>query len=124
MEENLLKQYADSNDLSVTRTSKGVYYQIHKKGKGATGKYGTALCAHYTGKLLNGKVFDSSYERGAPLKFRIGEMIPGWNEVLQQVPNGSKLTLLIPSHLAYGEYGFPPLIPPNSPLIFEVELIM
>jgi FKBP-type peptidyl-prolyl cis-trans isomerase FklB len=78
---------------------------------------------HYHGTLLDGKVFDSSVDRGQPATFPVGGVIPGWVEALQLMPVGSKWKLFIPSKLAYGEHGAGGSIGPNSTLIFEVELL-
>ena len=75
------------------------------------------------GSLLNGRVFDSSLARREPATFRIGQVIEGWNEALQTMKKGEKRTLIIPPELGYGEYGYPGVIPPNSYLIFNVELL-
>ena len=72
---------------------------------------------------MNGIVFDSSIARNEPATFRIGEVIEGWNEALESMTKGEKRTLIIPPELGYGEYGYPGVIPPNSYLVFEVELL-
>ena len=81
------------------------------------------MTVHYEGRLLDGTVFDSSYERKEPVTFKVTDVIPGWVEGLQLMNEGSKYTLYIPSTLAYGETGAPPSIPPNATLTFDVELI-
>ena len=84
---------------------------------------GQTVTVHYEGKLLDGKVFDSSRQRGTPASFQIGTVIEGWNEALQTMTTGEERTLIIPPELGYGENGFPGVIPPNANLIFTVELI-
>jgi FKBP-type peptidyl-prolyl cis-trans isomerase len=78
---------------------------------------------HYTGKLIDGKVFDSSVERGKPVEFKLNGVIPGWTEGLQFIGEGGKIILYIPSDLSYGKNGAGQAIPPNATLIFEVELL-
>lgn len=85
--------------------------------------YGTSVTVHYSGKLLNGVEFDSSYKKNNPTVFSIGQVIEGWNEALLTMKKGEKRVLIIPPELGYGKKGYPGVIPPNSFLIFEVELI-
>ena len=108
----------------VSTTPSGLQYEVVTPGK-ADGKKPTATSkvkVHYSGTLINGKKFDSSYDRNEPTEFELNRVIPGWTEGLQLIKEGGKATLYIPAKLAYGEQGVPG-IPPNSPLIFDVELI-
>jgi len=107
----------------VTTTASGLQYEIIKKGEGAKPGKGDSVRVHYHGTLVDGTVFDSSVERGEPVEFGVGEVIPGWTEALQLMPVGSKWKLFIPSKLAYGERGVSEDIGPNSTLVFEVELL-
>ncbi|MDY5930587.1 MAG: peptidylprolyl isomerase [Candidatus Ornithospirochaeta sp.] len=109
---------------NAVKTKTGLRYVVEKEGSGdRSPKYGQAVTVHYHGTLLNGKIFDSSILRKEPASFRIGQVIEGWNEALQTMKKGEKRTLIIPPELGYGEYGYPGVIPPNSYLIFEVELL-
>lgn len=94
-------------------------------GKGAAAKTGDTVKVHYTGTLLSGKKFDSSLDRNEPFQFKLGagEVIKGWDEGVVGMQVGGKRKLTIPSDLAYGKRGSPPKIPPNAPLVFEVELV-
>ena len=94
-----------------------------KEGEGASPTAEDTVAVHYTGKLTNGEVFDSSVERGQPAKFPVGRVIQGWQMALQKMKVGSKWMLYIPPELAYGENGSPPKIGPNEVLVFEVELL-
>ncbi len=106
------------------KTDSGLHYVIVKEGDGkGSPKPGQSITCHYKGTFLDGKTFDSSYDRGEPLSFQIGQVIEGWNEALQLMSKGEKRILLIPSYLAYGDRGAGGVIPPNTPLIFEVELL-
>ncbi len=107
----------------VTTTASGLQYEIIKAGTGPKPKAEDEVKCHYKGTLLNGKVFDSSIERGEPATFPVNRVIPGWTEALQLMPVGSKWKLYIPASLAYGERGAGQDIKPNSTLIFEVELL-
>jgi FKBP-type peptidyl-prolyl cis-trans isomerase len=101
----------------------GLQYEIIKAGTGPKPKAEDQVKCHYKGSLLNGKVFDSSVERGEPATFPVNRVIPGWTEALQLMPVGSKWKLYIPAALAYGERGAGQDIKPNSTLVFEVELL-
>ncbi|WP_025843178.1 FKBP-type peptidyl-prolyl cis-trans isomerase [Porphyromonas gingivicanis] len=107
----------------VQTTNSGLQYKIIKKGKGIKPTVEDTVMVHYRGKLLDGTVFDSSYERGEPIKFNPLQVIPGWTEGLCLLPKGTKAELYIPHNLAYGERGAGRNIPPFSALIFEIEMI-
>lgn len=101
--------------------------QIEKltAGSGASPKKGDRVTVHYTGWLTTGEKFDSSVDRGEPLRFvlGVGQVIAGWDQGVAQMKIGDKVRLTIPSELAYGADGYPGAIPPNATLIFEVELL-
>lgn len=107
----------------VTTTASGLQYEVLQMGKGAKPTAADTVRVNYKGTLLNGKQFDSSYDRGQPAEFPVNAVIPGWTEALQLMPVGSRWKLYIPSDLAYGERGAGADIPGNSTLIFEVELM-
>jgi FKBP-type peptidyl-prolyl cis-trans isomerase FklB len=107
----------------VKTTASGLQYLVLKEGTGAQPKASDQVSVHYVGTTLEGKEFDSSIKRGEPATFGVGEVIGGWTEALQLMKVGSKYKLFIPSELAYRETGNPPVIQPNSVLIFEVELL-
>lgn len=108
----------------ATKTPSGLQYVVLKEGDGkAHPKYGQNVTVHYTGTLLDGRMFDSSVHRGEPATFAVGQVIEGWNEALQTMSKGEKRTLIIPPELGYGVHGYPGIIPPNSYLIFDVELL-
>lgn len=123
IDENALIDYAVEKNLDVKRTASGLYYVIHQEGTGENLIHGQPTKAHYQGYTLDGKIFDSSHKRGKPMGFSVGQMIPGWNEALKMMNTGTKAQLLIPSHLAYGERGFPGLIAPHTPLVFDLEVM-
>ena len=108
---------------NVQVTSSGLQYIVEKEGEGAQPSAEDEVTVHYTGKLLDGTVFDSSVNRGEPATFPLNRVIPGWTEGLQLMKEGGKTVFFIPSDLAYGAQGVPNAIPPHSVLIFEVELI-
>jgi FKBP-type peptidyl-prolyl cis-trans isomerase FkpA len=106
----------------VKTTASGLQYIVEKEGTGPIPKKEDNVKCHYTGTLIDGTKFDSSVDRGQPAEFPVGGVIPGWTEALQLMKVGSKYKLFIPPELAYGPSGRPG-IPPNSALIFEVELL-
>lgn len=108
---------------NVKSTASGLQYIVEKEGTGIQPTATDEVTVHYTGKLLDGTVFDSSVSRGEPATFPLNRVIPGWTEGVQLMKEGGKYTFFIPSDLAYGPQGVPNAIPPHSTLIFEVELI-
>jgi len=114
---------ANAKRKGVTTTASGLQYEVITKAEGPKPTKEDTVRVHYHGTLIDGTVFDSSVDRGEPAEFGVGEVIPGWTEALQLMPTGSKWKLFIPSKLAYGERGMNDDIPPNSTLVFEVELL-
>lgn len=108
---------------NVKETASGLQYVVEKEGTGAQPTAEDEVTVHYTGRLLDGTVFDSSVNRGEPATFPLNRVIPGWTEGVQLMKEGAKYTFFIPSDLAYGPQGIPNAIPPHSTLIFDVELI-
>ncbi len=96
---------------------------VVREGTGSTPKPTDTVKVHYRGTLLTGKQFDSSYERGQPTTFPLNRVIKGWTEGVGLMKVGEKRYFIIPPDLAYGQRGMPPVIPPNSTLVFEVELL-
>jgi FKBP-type peptidyl-prolyl cis-trans isomerase len=107
----------------VVTLPSGLQYQVIKTGTGAKPKASDEVTVHYKGTLLNGKQFDSSYDRKEPLAITLNQVIPGWTEGVQLMPVGSKYRFFLPYQLGYGENGAGQDIPPYSVLIFEIELI-
>lgn len=107
----------------VKTTPTGLQYEVLKEGEGESPKADQSVTVHYTGKLIDGTVFDSSVERGEPATFGVTQVIPGWVEALQLMKVGAKWRLYIPSALAYGPQGAGGIIGPNQTLIFDVELL-
>lgn len=110
---------------ALTETPSGLRYQDLVAGTGAEAVVGGPVEVHYTGWLLDGEKFDSSLDRGEPFSFPLGrgQVIPGWDEGVAGMKVGGKRRLVIPPALGYGEGGYPPVIPPNSTLVFDVELL-
>ena len=113
---------ANAKQEGVHVTASGLQYQIVKEGTGRKPGPNDVVTVHYTGRLIDGTVFDSSVERGEPATFAVGQVIPGWVEGLQLMSEGSAWRLFIPSELAYGAHGTGP-IQPNTTLIFDVQLL-
>jgi len=107
----------------VTTLPSGLQYEVLTEGSGPKPGPRSSVTTHYHGTLINGKVFDSSYQRGQPATFGVNQVIGGWTEALQLMPEGSKWRLYIPSDLAYGKRGAGRDIGPDSALIFDVELL-
>lgn len=119
------KKFLEENGKKpeVKTTASGLQYVVEKEGTGAKPTAEDEVTVHYTGKLLDGTVFDSSVNRGEPATFPLNRVIPGWTEGVQLMSEGAKYTFFIPSDLAYGPQGVQGAIPPHSTLIFEVELL-
>lgn len=141
-EAGIISSYVKNEKLETKSTGSGLQYVIEEQGKGALAKVGDTVEVNYTGRFLNGeqKAFDTSIEAVAkkeggnlynpqrpyePIKIPVGlgSVIPGWDEGLQLLPEGSKAKLIVPSKLAYGEQGAMGAIPPYTPLVFELEII-
>ncbi|HEV7351414.1 FKBP-type peptidyl-prolyl cis-trans isomerase [Telluribacter sp.] len=131
VDEKVIEEYVAKNNMQgkVQKTESGLRYIVQEEGTGATPSQGDVVKVHYTGKLLDGTVFDSSRENpqtnGQPIDFQVGVgmVIPGWEEGIMMMKKGGKRTLIIPSGLAYGQEGSPGAIPPSSVLLFDVELV-
>lgn len=125
LEENLIKNYLAENQIETDPLPSGLYFIIKRQGKGKFPESGNILTVHYVGKFADGRVFDSSYRRNEPFSFSLGrhEVIDAWEEAGAKMKAGSKVLLVVPSSLAYGNEGYGELIPPFTPLIFEIELL-
>lgn len=111
-----------ASDSTYAVTASGLKYLVLREGEGVSPKATDEVEVHYRGQLTNGEVFDSSYMHGERATFPLNRVIPGWTEGLQLMKTGGKTVFYIPSNLAYGEQGAPGAVPPNSDLIFTVEL--
>jgi len=107
---------------AIVALPSGLHYEIVQEGTGAAPKPTETVRVHYTGKLVDGTVFDSSVQRGEPAEFPLDQVIPGWTEGIQKMKKGGKIKLYVPPQLAYGDDGRPG-IPPSSTLVFDVELL-
>ena len=125
-DENLKKGMAwleeNKNKSGIKSTESGLQYKIITDGEGAPPKPTDTVTIHYRGSLIDGKEFDSSFKRGSPVKFPLSSVISGWQEAFKMMNKGSKWQIFLPPNLGYGERGGP-LIPPQSVLIFDLELI-
>ena len=119
-EKMVLEKYPEAK-----MTESGLMYVIHEKGEEVKPQNGSTVTTHYKGTFIDGKKFDSSYDRGQPISFTCGQrrMIPGFEEGSLFLGVGGKATLIIPYHLAYGAAGRPPMIPPKATLVFEIEMV-
>ncbi|MDR3162067.1 MAG: FKBP-type peptidyl-prolyl cis-trans isomerase [Spirochaetaceae bacterium] len=126
-EKNKVKNEAfmaeNGRKTGVVTTASGLQYEVITAGNGRKPGETDVVSVNYKGSLIDGTVFDSSYDRGEPVEFPLNQVIPGWSEGIQLMNVGSTYRLYIPSDLAYGEQGAQNVIPPNSVLIFEVELL-
>lgn len=115
---------ANGKKPNIKTTASGLQYEVITEGKGAKPKTTDAVSAHYKGALLDGKTFDSSYDRGQPATFVLTQVVPGWQEGIMMMPVGSKYRFWLPASLGYGDKGTPGgPIGPNETLMFEVELL-
>lgn len=114
---------ANKKKPGIITLPSGLQYKILVQGNGKKPKDTDTVTVHYQGTLINGTEFDSSYKRGKPISFPLKNVIRGWTEALQLMPVGSTWEVYIPSELAYGEQGAPPVIGPNEVLIFKINLI-
>ena len=122
-DKNTIINYMMDEGIELKSTESGLYYQMIEVGEGKSAEWADWVKVNYKGYTLDGKVFDSSYKKGKPIEFYVGNMIAGWNEGLQLMKPGGKAFFVVPSGLAYGEKGFKNIIPPNTTLAFEVELL-
>lgn len=121
MGKSYLEQNAKRDGVQITES--GIQYEILEAGTGEKPENTATVRTHYHGTFIDGSVFDSSVERNEPAEFAVNQVIAGWTEVLQMMPVGAKWRVTIPSDLAYGDAGSPPVIPGGSTLVFEIELI-
>lgn len=119
------QQFLEENSKKegVVTLESGLQYEVLQEGTGEKPTGNSRVTVHYEGRLIDGKVFDSSYKRNQPATFGVRQVISGWTEALQLMPVGSKWRLFIPSELGYGARGAGGSIPPNAALIFDVELL-
>ena len=128
-DEKLLQDYFTKNNLQPSKTASGLYYMIEKEGTGATPQQGQAVTVNYTGRTLDGNVFDSNTDPAMghpePFTFNVGQgnVIPGWDEGVMLLKKGSKAKLFIPSGLAYGGQSPNPAIPNDAILVFDIEVL-
>ena len=126
MKENeMIAKYIAEKQITPSKSSSGLMYIISEPGTGEQAQAGKTVKVHYTGRLLDGTKFDSSLDRSDPIEFKLGQgmVIKGWDEGIALLKVGGKALLIIPSNLAYGSRGAGGVIPPFSPLTFEVELV-
>ncbi len=112
-----------AKETGAIKTSSGLVYKVLQTGMGASPKPPDTVKVNYRGTLTDGTEFDSSYKRGEPAVFPLNGVIPCWTEGVQLMKVGGKSQLVCPAYIAYGEQGHPPVIPPNSVLVFQIELL-
>ncbi|MEN6421758.1 MAG: FKBP-type peptidyl-prolyl cis-trans isomerase [Smithella sp.] len=124
-QKDLAKPYLENaaKEEGAEKTASGLIYKQIKAGNGAKAKATDIVKVHYTGTFIDGKVFDSSVQRGQPVEFPLGQVIPCWTEGLSKMKVGGKAKLTCPSEIAYGDVGRPPVIAGGTTLVFEVELL-
>ncbi len=124
-ENALLQEYLKNENIKVKPTKSGLYIIPLINGKGEKAETTNKATIHYQGNLINGQILGSSINKDEPLTFTIGngEVIKAWDEAIQNMRIGDKVKIIVPSHLAYGEFGHEKKIPPFSTLIFEIKLL-
>jgi|AntRauTorckE5430_2_1112549.scaffolds.fasta_scaffold03166_2 FKBP-type peptidyl-prolyl cis-trans isomerase len=122
-DQNIILDYLITNEIEAQKTESGIWYVITEAGEGDKPNEKSKVKAHYNGTLMDSTTFDSSYDRGQPLDFALGQVIKGWQEAIKMLGKGGKGTFYIPSELAYGERGAGAAIPANTVLKFDIELI-
>lgn len=122
-DENIIIEFLADQRIDAERIGSGVYMVIEEKGNGPSISRKDRVTTHYEGSILNGKVFDSSYRKNKPLTMGVWQFIQGWQEAIQQLNGGGKGIVFIPSTLGYGKNGYPPVIPPDAILKFEMEVL-
>lgn len=123
--EALAEQFMQANAAreEVTTTASGLQYEVLESGSGASPSESSTVVTHYHGTLVDGTVFDSSVSRGEPAEFGVNQVISGWTEALQLMSVGDKWRIACPPQLAYGDQGAGDVIPPNTALVFEIQLL-
>ncbi len=124
-EKQILKEYIKVENINQKPTLSGIYIIKLKNGKGKKADLGRTVSLNFTGSFINGKVFDSSIDKGIPVTFVLGDkhVIPAWNEAIQSMKVGDKIKLIAPSETAYGQEGLQNYVPPYSTLIYEIKLL-
>ncbi len=125
IEESEIKRYITLSNIKVKPDSSGIYYIEKKKGNGPHPEPGDKITVNYVASFLSGQPFDDTYERGQPFTFTfgIGQVIQGWDIAFAKMQKGTKATIIVPSRLAYGPKGYGNIIPPYTPLVFDIEVL-
>jgi len=123
LEQNVLVDHFIEADWMLQKTEGGIFFEIKEPGGSVRPAWGDKVLVHYVGRDLDLNVFDSSYRRGRPLEFYVGNVIQGWNEVLPMLGEGGRGIFVIPANKAYGEDGFGDLVSPGQHLIFDIQLL-